>query len=82
MTVTRAGHGDRFPVTAAGRDVAGVLILAGTGLIGVLTATVANYSVEKNADEGIADTSERLDRMESMPATLVEGVQEADSPVN
>jgi voltage-gated potassium channel len=61
-TVTTVGYGDRFPVTAGGRGVAVVLMLVGIGLIGVLTATVASYFVEKQADEGNADLVERLDR--------------------
>ena len=72
-TVTTVGYGDRFPVTAGGRGVAVVLMLVGVGLIGVLTATVASYFVEKQADEGNADLVERLDRMEAMLAKLTAG---------
>ncbi|MGA2804626.1 MAG: ion channel [Acidimicrobiales bacterium] len=39
VTVTTVGYGDKFPVTAAGRGVAVVLMLVGIGLIGVVTAT-------------------------------------------
>ncbi len=39
------GYGDNYPVT--GRCVAVVLMLAGIGLIGALTATMASYFVGK-----------------------------------
>ena len=73
-TVTTVGYGDRFPVTAGGRGVAIVLMLVAIGLIGVLTATVASYFVEQQADEGMADLNERLDRMEALLITLTSEV--------
>lgn len=72
VTVTTVGYGDRYPVTAGGRGIAAVLMLVGIGLIGVLTATVASYFVEKQADEGMADLVERLNRMEAMLKQLTE----------
>jgi voltage-gated potassium channel len=47
VTVTTVGYGDKFPVTAAGRGVAVVLMLVGIGLIGVLTATVSSFFVSE-----------------------------------
>jgi hypothetical protein len=41
-------------------------------LIGVLTATVASYFVEQQADEGMAAVTERLDRMEAMLKQLTD----------
>jgi voltage-gated potassium channel len=70
VTVTTVGYGDRYPVTAGGRGVAVVLMLVGIGLIGVLTATVASYFVEEQANKGNAKLSERLDRIETMLAKL------------
>lgn len=48
-TVTTVGYGDRFPVTAAGRGVAAFLMLAGIGLLGVVTANLAAFVLERNA---------------------------------
>jgi hypothetical protein len=45
-------------------------MLVGIGLIGVLTATVASYFVEEQANKGNAKLSERLDRIETMLAKL------------
>jgi voltage-gated potassium channel len=72
VTVTTVGYGDRYPVTAAGRGVAVVLMLVGIGLIGVLTATVASYFVQQQADEDKATLVERLNRIEALLAKLTE----------
>lgn len=54
-TITTVGYGDEFPVTAAGRAIAVVLMVAGIALFGVLTATIAAYFVEqgKRGDERV-----------------------------
>lgn len=70
VTVTTVGYGDRYPVTAAGRGVAVVLMLVGIGLIGVLTATAASYFVQQQADEDKVDLEKRLDRIEAMLAKV------------
>ncbi len=46
-TVTTVGYGDRFPVTVTGRVVAVFLMLAGIALLGVVTASVASYLLER-----------------------------------
>lgn len=77
VTVTTVGYGDRYPATAGGRGVAVVLMLAGIGLIGVLTATVASYFVEEKADQERAELNQRLDRIEAM---LAQGLARPDEP--
>jgi voltage-gated potassium channel len=67
VTVTTVGYGDRFPITPFGQGVAVVLMLAGIGLIGALTATVASYFVEQQADEA----DERLAHIEAMLEQLL-----------
>ncbi len=46
-TITTVGYGDRFPVTGEGRLVAVGLMLAGIALIGVVTAAVASWFVQR-----------------------------------
>ena len=68
VTVTTVGYGDRYPVTAAGRGVAVVLMLVGIGLIGVVTASVASYFVEQQQQEDprVALLEDRLSRIEDL----------------
>ncbi|NMM23265.1 MAG: two pore domain potassium channel family protein [Phycicoccus sp.] len=46
-TVTTVGYGDRFPVTETGRLIAGGLMLAGVALLGVVTASLASWLLER-----------------------------------
>jgi voltage-gated potassium channel len=71
VTVTTVGYGGYYPVTSGGRCVAVVLMLVGIGLIGALTATIASYFVEEQADQEKADLSRRLDRIEEMLAQVL-----------
>lgn len=51
MTVTTVGYGDYFPVTGVGRIVSAGLMLGGIALIGVVTATLASWIVEKVGEQ-------------------------------
>lgn len=46
-TVTTVGYGDRYPTTPEGRLVAVGLMLAGIALIGILTASLAQWFIEQ-----------------------------------
>jgi voltage-gated potassium channel len=46
-TVTTVGYGDRFPVTGTGRLIAAGLMLAGIALLGVVTASLASWLLDK-----------------------------------
>lgn len=46
-TVTTVGYGDLYPVTATGRVVAGGLMIAGIALLGVVTASLASWLIER-----------------------------------
>jgi voltage-gated potassium channel len=71
VTVTTVGYGDQYPVTAAGRGIAVVLMLTGIGLVGVLSASIASYFVGQQADQDMTELHRRLDRIETLLARLV-----------
>jgi voltage-gated potassium channel len=73
VTITTVGYGDRFPLTAAGKGTAVVLMLAGIGLIGALTATIASYFIGGKEDEAGKERAEILDRLDRIE-TLLQGL--------
>jgi voltage-gated potassium channel len=68
--VTTVGYGDRFPTTAEGRLVAVGLMVTGIALLGVVTAALASWFVEK-----VAEVQASEQRTESEVATLVDEVR-------
>ena len=51
-TVSTVGYGDYFPVTGTGRVVAVGLMLGGVTLVGVVTATLASWIIDRIAAVG------------------------------
>jgi voltage-gated potassium channel len=56
-TVTTVGYGDRYPTTGAGRLVGGALMLVGIALLGVITASIAAWFVDRLRDVEVAETT-------------------------
>jgi voltage-gated potassium channel len=46
-TITTVGYGDRYPTTIEGKFVAAGLMIAGIALLGVITASLASWFVER-----------------------------------
>ncbi len=49
-TVTTVGYGEHYPITATGRAVAVGLMLCGIALLGVVTASVASWLIDRVAE--------------------------------
>ena len=65
-TVTTVGYGDLSPVTGTGRVIAVALMIGGISLVGVVTATLASWIVQRVAEEDTAKqaaTSAQIDAL-------------------
>jgi voltage-gated potassium channel len=80
-TITTVGYGDRYPVTAAGRALAVVLMLTGIALLGVITASLAAWlvSTEEHSQRALAD--EVRDLREAVATLTMELQQREDRTV-
>ncbi|HAX74133.1 MAG TPA: Ion channel protein [Firmicutes bacterium] len=47
VTIATVGYGDIAPTTVWGRIIAGIIMLAGIGFLGVLTGTISSYFLSK-----------------------------------
>ncbi|GAA3667105.1 potassium channel family protein [Arthrobacter ginkgonis] len=52
VTITTVGYGDLYPITVQGRVAATVLMLSGLVLLGVITATLSSYVIERARHAG------------------------------
>jgi voltage-gated potassium channel len=85
-TVTTVGYGDRYPTTGEGRLIAGTAVIAGVALLGVVTASLASWFIERMGEvtrtEQAIET--RLDdlvaEIRSLRAELAEARSEAGQP--
>lgn len=57
VTITTVGYGDFTPLTVTGRITAVGLMVGGIALIGVVTATLASWIVERVADQATKTTA-------------------------
>lgn len=73
VTISTVGYGDFVPVTDGGRLVAVVLMISGIALLGVVTATLASWFVERVKDEDSANhdiTREQVAQLSEQIAAL------------
>ena len=65
-TITTVGYGDMYPVTTIGRLVAAALMMSGIAVLGVVTASIASWLVQRVEDtaESVAEAVEEPVRIE------------------
>jgi voltage-gated potassium channel len=69
-TVTTVGYGDTVPTTFVGRLVAVALMVAGVSLLGVVTATLASWIVERVAEEDTAQKTATAAQIEELRSEI------------
>jgi voltage-gated potassium channel len=75
-TVTTVGYGDRYPVTGAGRAVAGGLMVVGVAVIGIVTASVAAWLVKQGQQPAQARERSEMTALQDEIRALREQVQQ------
>ena len=65
-TVTTVGYGDLVPSTGQGRVIAVLLMMGGISLVGVITATLASWIVQRVAQEDSEDQAATAAQIEAL----------------
>ena len=82
-TVTTVGYGDLSPVTGTGRVVAVALMIGGISLVGIVTATLASWIVQRVAEEDTANQAATIAHIEELRAEIRQlaksGIDSADN---
>ena len=75
-TVTTVGYGDRYPVTAAGRAIGVVLMIAGVGIFGVIAASAAAWFISSDREQPSAGQAQEIPALTAELAALRQEVRE------
>lgn len=70
-TITSVGYGDLAPVTGAGRVIATLLMVGGISLIGVITATVASWIVQRVTEDDLANQSATAAHIDALSTEII-----------
>ncbi|MHA7650682.1 potassium channel family protein [Mycobacterium sp. ML4] len=82
-TVTTVGYGNLYPITVSGRVVAVLLMMGGITLVGVVTASLASWIVQRVSDADTANqvaTAAHIDELRGEIRALAEQLRTLDTP--
>jgi voltage-gated potassium channel len=79
VTTVTMGYNDLTPLTAAGRIVAVALMIGGISLIGIVTATLASWIVERVAEDRAAVQPATVAQIEQLRAEIARLAETVDS---
>ncbi|ABL03836.1 potassium channel family protein [Mycobacterium ulcerans] len=65
-TVTTVGYGDLYPITVTGRVIAVLLMIGGISLIGVVTASLASWIVQRVAETDSANRAATVAQIDGL----------------
>jgi len=75
-TVTTVGYGDVYPVTNTGRIIAVLLMIGGISLVGVVTAALASWIIERVSEEETVSQTATAAHIEELRGEIRELSQE------
>lgn len=80
-TVTTVGYGDLSPVTGIGRVIAVLLMIGGISLVGVVTATLASWIIQRVAEEDTASQELTAAQIEALRTDLTRRMDEISTEI-
>jgi voltage-gated potassium channel len=79
-TITTVGYGDHYPITTQGRAAASVLMMGGIALIGVVTASVASWLVQRVSARSMSDEARSIAQLREEVASLTALLRDRPDP--
>lgn len=89
VTISTVGYGDHYPVSFLGRIVAGVMIITGVGIFGMISGLVASMITSPKDDEGskmLLNTNQQLLKaiysLEANQAVLTKQIKQLEDKID